>query len=156
MELTTKRYKTDQIRKEQYDADECHSMELTTHHANRVRTILTWTYGLLAMAAGADKFMHLLTNWNKYLAPVVDRILPFSTDTFMGIVGVIEIAAGILVFAKPRIGSIVVCLWLAGIAINLFLTGQYFDVAVRDIVMSIGAFCLFQLTVKKSSLIFNS
>lgn len=137
-------------------ADQYKNMELTTHHTNRVKSILTVTYGFLAIAAGADKFMHLLTDWNQYLAPVVARIIPFSVDTFMSIVGVIEIVAGILVLAKPRLGSMVVSLWLFGIAINLLLTGQYYDIAVRDIVMSIGAFCLFQLTHKESALVFKS
>jgi hypothetical protein len=120
-------------------------MEQTTNNASKVAAILTWTYGLLAIAAGADKFMHLLTDWNKYLAPIVTEILPLSAGTFMSIVGVIEIAAGILVFAKPKLGSLVVSAWLFSIAINLLLTGDYFDVAVRDVVMSIGAFSLFLL-----------
>lgn len=113
--------------------------------AERVITILRLTYGLIPIVAGADKFTDLLVNWDKYLAPAVAHVLPFSAHTFMMIVGVIEIVAGILVLAKPRIGSIVVCLWLLGIAINLLLTGQYYDVAVRDIVMAIGAFSLFTL-----------
>lgn len=121
-------------------------MEPISKNIVHVRSILTWTYGLLAIAAGTDKFMHLLTDWNKYLAPVVTDILPLSANAFMSIVGVVEIIAGILVFAKPKIGSLVVSLWLLGIAINLLFTGQYFDVAVRDIVMAIGAFSLFQLT----------
>jgi hypothetical protein len=64
----------------------------------------------------------------------------------MSIVGVIEIIAGIVVLMKPRIGSLVVGCWLVAIAINLLLTGQYFDVAVRDIVMAIGAFSLYMLS----------
>jgi hypothetical protein len=63
----------------------------------------------------------------------------------MGIVGVIEIIAGIIVLLKPKIGSLIVALWLIGIVINLLLTGQYFDIAVRDTVMAIGAFCLYRL-----------
>lgn len=121
-------------------------MELISKNTNKVIHILTWTFGILAIAAGADKFVHLLTNWDKYLAPIVTDILPISGHLFMKIVGVIEIIAGILVFARPHIGSIIVSLWLFGIAVNLVLTGQYFDIAVRDIVMSISAFCLFLLT----------
>src|SRR5687767_6395116 len=112
---------------------------------DKVTLILKYTYGLLAIAAGADKFTHLLVNWNQYLAPAVADLVPFSTPTFMVIVGVIEIIAGIIVLIKPRIGSLIVSLWLLGIAINLLLTGQYFDIAVRDTVMAIGAFCLFTL-----------
>jgi hypothetical protein len=156
MELTTNQTKTQVYKEDEYKLAKYQNMELTTHHTNQVRSILTWTYGLLAIAAGADKFMHLLTNWNKYLAPVIAKMLPVSVGTFMNMVGGIEIVAGILVLAKPRAGSIVVSLWLFGIAINLLLTGQYYDVAVRDFVMSIGAFCLFQITNRKSSLVFKS
>jgi uncharacterized membrane protein YphA (DoxX/SURF4 family) len=133
-------------------------MDLTANHAGsqahvhamspaqRVWSILHWTYGLVPIAAGADKFMHVLTDWDKYLSPSIANILPMSAHSFMNIVGIIEIVAGVLVLVKPRIGSIVVAFWLIGIAINLVLTGQYYDVAVRDIVMSIGAFCLFILS----------
>jgi hypothetical protein len=119
-----------------------HHAPATVTQVDRVASILRWTYGLVPIVAGADKFMHLLTNWNKYLAPAVADMLPISVTAFMSIVGVIEIVAGILVLAKPKIGGLIVGLWLIGIAINLLLTGQYFDIAVRDIVMAIGAFCL--------------
>ncbi|AKD05745.1 tRNA (5-methylaminomethyl-2-thiouridylate)-methyltransferase [Pontibacter korlensis] len=107
--------------------------------------MLKFTFGLVPIVAGIDKFTHLLTNWNKYLAPVVTDILPFSTDAFMKMVGIIEIIAGVLVLVKPKIGALVVSLWLVGIAVNLLLTGEYFDVAVRDLVMAVGAFSLYLL-----------
>jgi uncharacterized membrane protein YphA (DoxX/SURF4 family) len=122
-----------------------HAPETTTSQVHRVATILKWTYGLVPIVAGADKFIHLLTDWNQYLAPIVTDIIPLSPATFMGIVGVIEIVAGILVFIRPKIGSLIVGFWLIGIAINLLFTGQYFDIAVRDIVMAIGAFSLSML-----------
>jgi hypothetical protein len=71
---------------------------------------------------------------------------------FMNIVGIIEIIAGVLVLVKPRIGSLIVALWLLGIAFNLLLTGQYYDVAVRDTVMAIGAFSLYLLSSQERSL----
>lgn len=120
--------------------------EAVTSKVDRVRTILYWTYGLVPIVAGADKFSNILTDWSQYLAPIVTDIIPLSPQTFMSIVGVIEIIAGIVVLMKPRIGSLVVGCWLVAIAINLLLTGQYFDVAVRDIVMAIGAFSLFMLS----------
>jgi uncharacterized membrane protein YphA (DoxX/SURF4 family) len=110
----------------------------------RVTQTLRITYGLLPILAGLDKFMHLLADWNKYLAPVVTDVIPVSPGTFMS-VGVIEIIAGIIVFVRPKLGSIIVGIWLIAIAINLLLTGQYFDVAVRDVIMAIGAFCLYML-----------
>jgi len=124
---------------------EAHPGSKTMSHTEKVISILKWTYGLVPIVAGADKFMHVLTNWDKYLAPAIAGILPFAPHTFMSIVGIIEIVAGIIVFVKPKIGSLIVGLWLIGIAINLLLTGQYFDVAVRDCVMAIGAFSLSML-----------
>lgn len=126
---------------------------LTANHVNRVTTdkvtrvvnMLKWTYGLVPIVAGLDKFTHILTDWDKYLAPVVTDVLPLEAQTFMYIVGVIEIAAGVMVLLKPKIGSLIVALWLVGIAINLLLAGQYFDIAVRDTVMAIGAFSLYML-----------
>ncbi|WP_299987017.1 tRNA (5-methylaminomethyl-2-thiouridylate)-methyltransferase [uncultured Pontibacter sp.] len=110
-----------------------------------VTALTKYTYALVPILAGLDKFLHLLTDWNKYLAPVVADILPFSTGTFMSVVGIIEIIAGVLVLIKPKIGAMVVGLWLVGIAINLLLTGEYYDIAVRDLVMAVGAFSLFLL-----------
>lgn len=117
----------------------------TTTQVDRVASTLRLTYGLLPIAAGADKFMHLLTDWNKYLAPIVTQIIPISPGAFMSIVGVIEIVAGIIVLVRPRTGAFIVGLWLIGIAINLLLTGQYYDIAVRDTVIAVGAFCLHTL-----------
>jgi uncharacterized membrane protein YphA (DoxX/SURF4 family) len=114
----------------------------------RVISLMRITYGLVPIIAGADKFTHYLVNWDQYLAPQIANILPFAPHTFMLIVGIIEIVAGLLVLIKPRVGSIIVCLWLLGIAINLLLSNQYYDVAVRDVVMSIGAYSLFMLTNK--------
>jgi uncharacterized membrane protein YphA (DoxX/SURF4 family) len=112
----------------------------------RVVTIMRLTYGLVPIVAGADKFTHYLVDWDQYLAPQIANMLPFPAHTFMMIVGIIEIVAGLLVLIKPRLGSIIVCLWLLGIAVNLVMTGQYYDVAVRDTVMAIGAFSLFMLS----------
>lgn len=117
----------------------------SANQVERVTTLLKWTYGLVPIVAGADKFMHLLTDWEKYLAPVVTDIIPLAPHTFMSIVGIIEIIAGIIVLAKPKIGSLIVGFWLLGIVINLLLSGQYYDIAVRDTVMAIGAFSLFML-----------
>jgi len=118
--------------------------------AEKVATLLKWTYGLVPIVAGADKFMHLLTDWDKYLAPAIANILPMQPHTFMSIVGIIEIVAGVLVLIKPKIGSLIVGLWLIGIAINLLLAGRYYDVAVRDAVMAIGAFSLCMLVSERA------
>ena len=128
-----------------------HAQQAVMTNADKATAILKWTYGLVPMVAGADKFMHILTDWDKYLAPAIANMLPFSASSFMSMVGIIEIIAGVLVLIKPKIGSLVVALWLTGIAINLLLTGQYFDVAVRDIVMAIGAFSLYLLSGKQNN-----
>ena len=128
-----------------------HAQQAVMTNADKATAILKWTYGLVPIVAGADKFMHILTDWDKYLAPAIANMLPFSASSFMSMVGIIEIIAGVLVLVKPKIGSLVVALWLTGIAINLLLTGQYFDVAVRDLVMAIGAFSLYLLSGKQNN-----
>lgn len=95
--------------------------------------------------AGLDKFTHLLTNWDQYLAPAIARLLPFSGHAFMRAVGVIEVAAGLLVAFKPRLGAYVVAAWLAGIILNLLVLGSFYDVALRDLGLCLGALALGRL-----------
>jgi len=123
----------------------------TTKKLSDVQTLLKFTYGLLPIAAGADKFTNLLTNWVEYPNPAVAGMLPISASAFMMVVGVIEILAGILVFINVRIGAYVVSAWLVLIALTLLTSGRYLDVAVRDIVMAIGAFSLGQLSSLNTS-----
>jgi uncharacterized membrane protein YphA (DoxX/SURF4 family) len=101
-------------------------------------------YVVVPIVAGIDKFTELLTNWVAYLSPLARSVLPVSPATFMHTVGVIEIAAGLLVLAKPRIGAWVVAAWLVAIALNL-LVGGYLDIAVRDVTMAVGAGTLARL-----------
>ncbi len=109
---------------------------------------LRLTYGLVPIVAGFDKFTNLLTDWTHYLSPIATRVVPVAPSTFMHIVGVIEIVAGLLVLNRKttRFGGYLVAAWLAGIAINLLTMGTFFDVAVRDLVMGIGAFTYAKLT----------
>ena len=100
----------------------------------------------LPILAGVDKFFHLLVNWDWYLAPVVTQIIPVTGHTFMLAVGVIEIAAGVLVAFRPRIGACVVALWLWGIIVNLLLVPGFYDVALRDFGLSLGALALARLS----------
>ncbi len=109
-------------------------------------SILHWTYGLVPIVAGVDKFTNLLVHWENYLNPALAHILPVSPSAFMGAVGIIEMVAGILVLARPRIGGAIVAAWLTAIALSLIAGGSYFDVAVRDLVMAIGAVTLVRLT----------
>ena len=108
---------------------------------------LRLTFGLVPIVAGVDKFTNLLVDWTKYLSPVATNALPISASTFMMVVGVIEVIAGLLVLSRfTRFGAYLVSAWLVGIAVNLITTGTYFDIAVRDLVMAIGAFTLAKLT----------
>jgi len=111
-----------------------------------VWAILRITFGIVPIIAGLDKFTDLLTDWDKYLHPGIASMLPFSAHVFMQIVGGIEIIAGILVFAKPSFGGWLVMAWLICIALTLLASGKYLDVAVRDLVMSIGAMSLARLS----------
>jgi hypothetical protein len=99
---------------------------------------LKYLYGLVPIIAGVDKFTNFLAHWEDYLNPMIPQMLHLSPHGFMLIVGVIEIVAGILVFAKPRLGAFVVMAWLIAIALQLILWGRYLDVAVRDLVMALG------------------
>lgn len=119
-------------------------------NTSTVQQVLKYTYGLVPIVAGLDKFTNLLTDWKMYLSDFIVNILPFPAGTFMSIVGVIEIVAGILVLVRPRIGGYVVMAWLTLIALSLVAGGHYFDVAVRDFVMAIGAFSLAKLSVPTS------
>ena len=113
---------------------------------SQVQRTLRLTYGLVPIVAGLDKFTDLLTHWENYLSPGVVSMLPFAPHTFMMIVGVIEIIAGIIVLAKPAIGGYIVMAWLAVIAISLLASGNYLDVAVRDLTMAIGALSLARIS----------
>ena len=95
-------------------------------------------FGLLAIIVGLDKFTDFVTNWSMYLNPIFLRIIPVTAQTFMRGVGVIEIIVGIIVFAKPRLGGIILTIWFFAIALQLVAMGKFLDVAVRDIVIAIG------------------
>jgi len=115
-----------------------------------VKTVLKFTFGLVPIIAGLDKFTNILTNWGQYISSGFSEMLPFETGTFMIIIGVIEIIAGALVFIKPKIGALVVMAWLVAIALTLILSGNFIDVAVRDLVMAVGAFSLAKLAEEKT------
>ncbi len=95
--------------------------------------------------AGLDKFFDLLTVWTQYLWPAVPEITGIAPQTFMGIVGGVEILAGLLVAVRPKIGGYVVAAWLLGIILNLLLLGEYYDIALRDLGLALGALALARL-----------
>jgi len=110
----------------------------------------------LPIVAGLDKFADLLVNWDNYLAPIVTQTTNMSAHNFMLIVGAIEIVAGLLVAFRPSIGAYVVMLWLWGIIINLLLIPGFYDIALRDFGLSLGALALARLSSRFSLTQFSS
>ncbi|MHA6697478.1 hypothetical protein [Chryseobacterium sp. A321] len=122
-------------------------METTqTLQLKQIQNVLKYVFVVVPIVAGLDKFTNFLTDWSQYLNPTLADLLPFSDSTFMMIVGVIEIVAGLIVLKKPYLGGSIVAAWLALIALTLLLRFSYLDVAVRDLVMAISAFCMAQLS----------
>ena len=113
--------------------------------AQRAYLLLRTVFTLAPIAFGLDKFAGLLTDWDGYLAPWINDLVPGSAHDAMLLVGVIEVVAGVLVALAPRIGGYVVALWLAGIIVDLVSMGDYYDIALRDFGLLVGALALAQL-----------
>lgn len=108
--------------------------------------ILRFGFTVAPIVAGADKFLGLLVNWDQYLPPIANKVLGGYGHQFMFIVGVIEIVAGIGVFLKPKIFAYVVSAWLLLIIVNLLLIPGFYDVALRDLGLALGALALARLS----------
>jgi uncharacterized membrane protein YphA (DoxX/SURF4 family) len=122
-------------------------MSILDNRLNSAWWALRVGLGAAAFLAGLDKFFNLLTNWEMYLSPLAERLLPVSGATFMQAVGVIEMVVGLMILTRwTRVGSYIAMLWLVLIAVNLISTGKFFDVAVRDLEMAIAAYTLARLT----------
>ncbi len=103
--------------------------------------------GVVPIVAGIDKYFNKLTDWGMYLSPLATKAVPVSAATLMHAVGLVEIIAGLIVLSHwTKIGSYIVTFWLLSIAVNLVTTGMFYDLAVRDVEIAIGAFVLSQLT----------
>ena len=128
---------------------------LVSRQLNAGYWALRIAYGLGPLLAGLDKFTNILVNWEKYLSPMVQRSLPVTAVTFMHIVGVIEISVGLgVLLGATRLFGYIAMAWLWAIAINLFATGGYYDIAVRDILLGIGAYALARVTEARHSVIY--
>src|SRR5215212_6279680 len=121
------------------------SMAAAPEPARQAYRILHVGFVVAPVLAGLDKFFNVLVDWDRYLAPVATDILPVSAHTIMLVVGVIEIAAGVLVALRPRLGGYVVAVWLWAIIVNLLIAGDFFDIALRDFGLSLGALALVRL-----------
>ena len=109
-----------------------------------LRTVFT----VAPVLFGLDKFANLLTDWPQYLAPLINDIVPGSGQDAMYVIGVIEIVAGVAVALIPRYGALIVAAWLAGIIVNLLTIPDFYDVALRDFGLLVGALALARLAAK--------
>jgi uncharacterized membrane protein YphA (DoxX/SURF4 family) len=130
-----------------------HTPDTRTAHLGRERQaflLLRTVFTVAPILFGLDKFSNLLTDWTMYLAPVATSVIPVPAQTFMYVVGVVEIIAGLAVAFRPRFGSLLVAAWLLGIIVNLLVLGSFFDVALRDFGLLVGALALNRLSPKVS------
>jgi hypothetical protein len=107
--------------------------------------ILRGAFTVAPILFGADKFAHVLVNWDRYLAPSIANLSPLGVHQTMYVVGVVEVIAGVVVAAWPRLGAPIVSLWLLGIIANLLLIPGYYDVALRDFGLLLAALALARL-----------
>lgn len=116
------------------------------HRTGSAYWALRLVFGLVPIVAGLDKFTNLLTDWQQYLSPLAVRLLPVTPATFMGAVGIVEIAVGVGVLAGfARVFAWIAAGWLAAITLNLLLTGGFLDVAARDAALAVAASALGRL-----------
>ena len=128
---------------------------LVSRELNAGYWALRVAFGFGPLLAGLDKFTNILVNWEKYLSPQVTRILPIGAVTFMHAVGVVEIIVGLaILFGATRVFAYIAMIWLWCIAVNLITTGTYYDIAVRDILLGIGAYALARVTEARESIVY--
>ena len=123
-----------------------HSSDTKCSPAKQAFYILRLGFTVAPILAGLDKFFNILVDWEQYLPAFTENLVGGHGHAFMLVVGVIEIVAGIGVFLLPRIFSYVVALWLLGIIVNLLLIPGYYDVALRDLGLLLGALALGRLS----------
>jgi hypothetical protein len=110
--------------------------------------ILQFAFIVAPIVAGLDKFFYLLTNWSAYLSPFALQMVQGHDRAFFGVVGVVEIIAGLGVMRKPKVFAYIVALWLLCIIINLLMLGKYYDIALRDLGLFLAALALAKLSQK--------
>ena len=125
--------------------------KFTNDKAYQAFRILQFAFVVAPILSGLDKFANLLTQWSQYLSPLALKMIHYHSDGFMMFVGVVEIIEGIGVIFKPNIFAYIISIWLFGIIINLLLTGQYFDIALRDLGLLLGSMALGSLSQKYAS-----
>lgn len=131
-------------------AERTNGRSLVTEPGHQAFLLLRTVFTVAPILFGLDKFTNLLADWTIYLAPVATSVVPLPAQTIMYAVGVVEIIAGIVVAVRPRFGSLLVAAWLLGIIINLLLLGSFFDIALRDFGLLVGALALNRLATAES------
>jgi uncharacterized membrane protein YphA (DoxX/SURF4 family) len=131
--------------------ESANAQALASGPARQAFLLLRTVFTVAPVLFGLDKFTNLLTDWTGYLAPMVPGTLHLPAQTVMYAVGVVEIIAGILVALRPRIGSLVVAAWLLGIIVNLIILGAFYDVALRDFGLFVGALALNRLAASAAA-----
>jgi len=121
------------------------SARLRSDPAYQAFTLLRVGFTAAPILFGLDKFANVMVNWSQYLAPWINDIVPGSADDAMYVVGAIEVVAGLVVALRPRYGAYLVAAWLAGIIINLLTYSGYYDIALRDFGLMLGALTLGRL-----------
>src|SRR5437868_15442312 len=124
------------------------SERLAADPAYQAFWLLRIAFTVAPILFGADKFANVMVNWEKYLASWIRDLSPFTASGTMDVVGVIEIVAGLAVAVKPRYGAYLVAAWLGGIVLNLLTYSGYYDVALRDFGLMLGALTLARLAAK--------
>jgi hypothetical protein len=115
--------------------------------ASQAFALLRLGFTVAPILFGLDKFLNWLVDWERYLAPEINDLVPGSAHQAMLVVGVIEIVAGLVVAVRPRLGGYLVAAWLAGIIVSLLLQADFYDVALRDFGLLLGALTLARLAV---------
>ena len=120
----------------------------TVDPAHQAFLLLRTVFTVAPIVFGLDKFANLLTDWSQYLAPWIDDLVPGTAQQAMYAVGVTEILAGVAVAVAPRFGAWLVAAWLAGIVLNLLTIPGFYDVALRDFGLLVGAVALARLAAR--------
>ena len=127
-------------------ATPCVGHVIAAEPARQAYQLLHFVFVVAPIIAGLDKFLHLLVNWDQYLAPWIANLSPIGGHNLMLLVGVVEIVAGLIVAFWPRVGAWIVFAWLLGIIVNLLTYSGYYDIALRDFGLALGALALARLS----------
>ena len=107
--------------------------------------LLRTAFTVAPIAFGVDKATNLLTDWQSYLSPTIDQLLPGTASQLMLVVGLVEVIGGVMVGLRPQLSAYLVAGWLAGIILNLLLIPGFYDIALRDFGLLLAALALARL-----------